>query len=160
MLWMGWDWMMSSGDILRDCRKSPKMVISAISRSMKSITYKHQNYGFRVFRQSLRITQLWQFCRYDLYITKQNPTSQFEKQGLGILSIITFHRLLSGHQLNVYPERLPAYMGALAFWSSRCYRQIQIKWLIRPKIFFSSLFSLFIFCLRMKLSFQKSTADF
>jgi hypothetical protein len=39
---------------LRDCLKSPKMAISAISRSMKSITYKHKNYRFRVFRQSLR----------------------------------------------------------------------------------------------------------
>ena len=33
-------------DILRDCRKSPKITILAISQLIKSITYKHQNYRF------------------------------------------------------------------------------------------------------------------
>ena len=47
-----------TGDILRDCRKSPKMPNLPISHSMKSISYKHQNRKFRVFRQSLRNTQL------------------------------------------------------------------------------------------------------
>jgi hypothetical protein len=42
-------------DILRDCRKSQIMAILAISHVMKSITYKHQNHRFRVFRQSLEI---------------------------------------------------------------------------------------------------------
>jgi hypothetical protein len=60
------------------------------------------------------------------YPKKQNLTSQFEKQGLRILSIRTFHRLLLDYRLNAHPERLPAYMRALAFWSSRCCRQIQI----------------------------------
>jgi hypothetical protein len=45
--------MLSSCDILRDCRKSPKMAILAISHVMKSITYKDQIHIFRVFRQSL-----------------------------------------------------------------------------------------------------------
>jgi len=83
------------------------------------------------------------------YRKTKNPTSQFEKQGLGILSIITFHRLLLDHRLNAHPQRLSAYMQALAFWSAfwsrRCCRQMQIKWLIRSKIFFSSLFSLLFF---------------
>ena len=39
-----------SGDTLRDCRKSPKMAISAISHVVISITYKHQIWGFRIFR--------------------------------------------------------------------------------------------------------------
>jgi hypothetical protein len=56
-------------DILRDCRKSQIMAILAISHVVKSITYKHQIHRFRVFRQSLRITQLWQFYRYELDIT-------------------------------------------------------------------------------------------
>ena len=60
--------LMSNCDTLRDCRKSPKMVISAISYLMKSITYKHQNHRFRVFRQSLRITKFCQFHIYDLDI--------------------------------------------------------------------------------------------
>jgi hypothetical protein len=46
------------------------MAILAISHVMKSITYKHQIHRFRVFRQSLRITQLWQFYRYQRNITK------------------------------------------------------------------------------------------
>jgi hypothetical protein len=33
------------------------MAILVISHLMKSITYKHQIYGFRVFRQSLRISK-------------------------------------------------------------------------------------------------------
>ena len=49
-----------TGDILRDCRKSPKMSKLPISHLMKSISYKHQNRKFRVFRQSLRITQVKQ----------------------------------------------------------------------------------------------------
>ena len=32
----------STCDILRDCRKSPKMANLAISHVMKSMTYKHQ----------------------------------------------------------------------------------------------------------------------
>ena len=42
-------------DMLRDCRKSPKMAISAISHLIISMTYKRQNHRFRVFRQSLRV---------------------------------------------------------------------------------------------------------
>jgi hypothetical protein len=41
------------------------MAILAISHVMKSITYKHQIHRFRVFRQSLRITQLLPFYRYE-----------------------------------------------------------------------------------------------
>ena len=41
--------------ILRDCRKSPKMAVLAISHVMKSTGYEHQNHKFRVFRQSLQI---------------------------------------------------------------------------------------------------------
>ncbi len=48
-------------DILRDCRKSPKITILAISQLIKSITYKHQNYRFRVFRQSLNVSQVHVF---------------------------------------------------------------------------------------------------
>jgi hypothetical protein len=59
-----------NGDTLRDCRKSPKIAILAISQLIKSITYEHQNHRFRVFRQSLRITQLWQFYRYERNITR------------------------------------------------------------------------------------------
>jgi hypothetical protein len=50
--------------ILRDCRKSPIMAILAISHVMKSICYKHQVRRFRVFRQSLRVSQVHQYCRY------------------------------------------------------------------------------------------------
>jgi len=46
----------SCGDILRDCRKSPEMAILANSHVMKSISYKYQILRFRVFRQSLRIS--------------------------------------------------------------------------------------------------------
>jgi hypothetical protein len=60
----------ASCDTLRDCRKSPKMVILAISHVIKSMTYKHQIHRFRVFRQSLRITQLLQFYRYETGITR------------------------------------------------------------------------------------------
>jgi len=52
---------------LRDCRKSPKMPNLPISHSMKSISYKHQNRKFRVFRQSLRVPQLDLDCRYPKY---------------------------------------------------------------------------------------------
>jgi hypothetical protein len=43
-------------DTSRDCRKSPKITILAISQLIKSITYKHQNYRFKVFRQSLNVS--------------------------------------------------------------------------------------------------------
>jgi hypothetical protein len=46
---------------------------------------------------------------------KQNPISQFEKQGLGILSIITFYLLLLDHQINALPDWLRAYIRVLAF---------------------------------------------
>ncbi len=49
---------MMGSDILRDCRKSPKMSNLPISHLMKSISYKHQNRKFRVFRQSLRVPQV------------------------------------------------------------------------------------------------------
>ena len=39
--------------ILRDCRKSQKMPILAISHVIKSILYKYLIYEFRVFRQSI-----------------------------------------------------------------------------------------------------------
>jgi len=45
-------------DTLRDCRKSPKVVILAISHVMKSNGYGHQNHKFRVFRQSLQKGQI------------------------------------------------------------------------------------------------------
>jgi len=48
----------AGGDILRDCRKSPKIAISGILNYIKSITYSRQNHRFRVFRQSLRIPQI------------------------------------------------------------------------------------------------------
>lgn len=133
------------------------MAISAISNWMISITYKRQNHRFRVFRQSLRIHTKSSKYRY-LDILIQDPTSQIKKQGLRILSIISFHPLLLDHRLNAPPERLPAYMRAPAFYSCCCcHRQIQIKWLIRPKIFFSSLLSIFAFCRCMKLGFKAST---
>ncbi len=40
----------------RDCRKSPKMAILAISHVMKSTGYEHQNHRFRVFRQFQQIS--------------------------------------------------------------------------------------------------------
>ena len=56
--------LMSNCDTLRDCRKSPEMAVLAISHSIKSMTYKHQIHRFRVFRQSLRVSQFCQKCRY------------------------------------------------------------------------------------------------
>ncbi len=53
-----------STDLLRNCRKSPKMANLAISHVMKSIAYKHQIPSFRVFRQSLRIPEKYQKYRY------------------------------------------------------------------------------------------------
>jgi len=50
--------LVQSADILRDCRKSPKVANLTISHVMKSITYTHQIYRFRVFRRSLRISKL------------------------------------------------------------------------------------------------------
>ena len=52
---------------MRECRKSPKMSDLPISHIMKSISYKHQNRKFRVFRQSLRISQVDVDCRYPKY---------------------------------------------------------------------------------------------
>jgi len=52
--------------MLGDCRKSPKVAILALSHVMKSDTYKHQNHKFRVFRQSVEISQNFQLsdmCR-------------------------------------------------------------------------------------------------
>ena len=46
-------------DILRDCRKSPKMSILAISHIMKSNGYERQKHKIRVFRQSLQISKVW-----------------------------------------------------------------------------------------------------
>ena len=40
-------------DKLEDCRKSPKVVSLPIWNVVKSITYKHQIFRFRDFRQSL-----------------------------------------------------------------------------------------------------------
>ena len=56
-----------TGDILRDCRKSPKMPNLPISHSMKSMSYKQQNRKFRVFRQSLRVPQVGLDYRYPKY---------------------------------------------------------------------------------------------
>ena len=56
-----------NGDILRDCRKSPKMPNLPISHSMKSMSYKQQNRKFRVFRQSLRVPQVYLDFRYPKY---------------------------------------------------------------------------------------------
>ncbi len=56
-------------DILRDCRKSPKMAILAISHVIKSTTYKHQIYRFRVFRQSLRTHKLQAHLRISYFLT-------------------------------------------------------------------------------------------
>jgi len=50
------------GDNLRDCRKSPKMAILAISHVMKSNGYEHQNHKFKVFRQSLQENQISLNC--------------------------------------------------------------------------------------------------
>jgi hypothetical protein len=53
-------------DPLGDCRKSPKMEISEILHSIKSVAYKHQNHRFRVFRQSLEISVVLKaqiYCR-------------------------------------------------------------------------------------------------
>ena len=44
------------------------MVILAISLVMKSITYKHQIYGFRIFRQSLRISLKQEICDTIIFI--------------------------------------------------------------------------------------------
>ena len=54
----------STCGLLRDCRKSLKMAILELSHLMISITYKCQNNRFRVFRQSLRIPEKYQKCRY------------------------------------------------------------------------------------------------
>jgi len=51
-----------STDTLRDCRKSPKMAILAISHVMKSNSYEHQNHKFKVFRQSLQIPTFTRSC--------------------------------------------------------------------------------------------------
>jgi len=56
--------LLQNKDILRDCRKSPKMAIFAISHVIKSTAYKHQIYRFRVFRQSLRVPEKCRKCRY------------------------------------------------------------------------------------------------
>jgi hypothetical protein len=64
------------------------MAILAISHVMKSITYKHQNHRFRVFRQSLRIHAFWQFYRY-----KKNITRIFR---IDICRIVGYHRQPSG----------------------------------------------------------------
>lgn len=62
---------------------------------------------------------------YERDIAKQNPTSQFEKQGLGILPIVTFPRRRPDHLLSALPGQLPMVdMGVLSFWSSRCCTQI------------------------------------
>ncbi len=53
-------------DILRDCRKSPKVAILALMHVMKSDTYKHQNHKFRVFRQSLGIS-IRQYATHSMY---------------------------------------------------------------------------------------------
>ena len=42
----------------------------------------------------LRIPHLWQFYRYETYITKQNSTPHFEKWGLEIKLMVTFHRVI------------------------------------------------------------------
>ncbi len=50
-------------DILRDCRKSSKMAILAISHVMKTDSYKCKNHGFTLFRQSLHNPQIIIFLR-------------------------------------------------------------------------------------------------
>jgi hypothetical protein len=65
-----------SCDILRDCRKSPKMAILAISHVIKSITYKHKIHKFRVFRQSLRVSQVCTIHRYHKDITKRGVNNK------------------------------------------------------------------------------------
>jgi hypothetical protein len=71
---------------------------------MKSITYKQQICRFKVFRQSLRISKLWQFYRYPLDIQKQqNPTSQFKKWDLGLKLMVTSIGLSVGYQCGAEP---------------------------------------------------------
>ncbi len=48
------------------------MAISAILHSIKSITYRHQNIRFRVFRQSLRVYKLWVYLGYHTFLTISN----------------------------------------------------------------------------------------
>ena len=43
----------------RNCRKSPKLAIIAISHVIKSASYRHQFPMFWVFRQSHRVLILW-----------------------------------------------------------------------------------------------------
>jgi hypothetical protein len=62
-------------DILRDCRKSPKMAILAISHVIKSMTYKHQIHRFRVFRQSLRISPKRATCDMQKYHNFWGPVN-------------------------------------------------------------------------------------
>ena len=45
-------------DIMRNCRKSPKMAILTILHAIKSAGYEHQNHRIRVFRQSLQISAI------------------------------------------------------------------------------------------------------
>ncbi len=60
----------TNGDILRDCRKSQIMAILAISHVMKSTTYMHQIHRFRVFRQSLEISQVSELISFTTPVPK------------------------------------------------------------------------------------------
>jgi hypothetical protein len=74
--------------MLGDCRKSPKMAILAISRAIKSITYKRQIYRFRVFRQSLEIFAVLKVHFHYRFIAVQSDLS-------GLLYIAVSHHLPS-----------------------------------------------------------------
>jgi hypothetical protein len=58
--------------MLRDCRITPKMATLSISHFMKSITYKHQDHRFRIFRQSLEVPQVLELQRRLGYIAVKN----------------------------------------------------------------------------------------
>jgi hypothetical protein len=90
-------------DILRDRRKSPKGVILAISHIINSIAYDHQIYRFRVFRQSLRETQIWQFCRY----AKKTQISLDPKKYRYVGDILICHDDSSGRNSDDKNERCP-----------------------------------------------------
>ncbi len=64
------------------------MAILAFPHFMKSICYKHQIHRFRVFRQSLRVSQVDLDCRYPKYHNFYNR-SIFSEQVGAIASFTT-----------------------------------------------------------------------
>jgi hypothetical protein len=67
---------------------------------MKSITYKHQIHRFRVFRQSLRIPERCQKCRY-AKISQHFKASQFCRYVEEISNYEKANSLLSNDEFQI-----------------------------------------------------------